>query len=879
MAFYDLLTKIINKINLAVRIDKQDLSEEQKLQARENIGAGVPQIQADQNQNDETAPDYIKNRLAWTEQENKVIVEKQWVTIADASGQFTSSESLVIGDKYLVNFNGIDFELEAYGVLLPDAMSPILFPALGNAKKFGGVTDKESNEPFGILDLSAFGVDTMSIWMSQNASDSSNNSLEIIHKVEFVQQISPEYYERLGWVEGEIPGEVLFPETTLTFEKDGDGFIIYETTGKICNMIAEENYFIFLDGVMYKSKSAPIEMINGYFLAIGNCGLLGGMDTNEPFVIVYGYEQSKTAIIIEGSVGPHTLAIYKATEDIHRINPKFLPEEGFGYEEGEPNVLFDEDINWTAENSYVKQGKIGLENGKTYYVNINEQEYKATCTIMVDDGMLMHFIGNTIYLDGEDNGLPFIIAEVDGAFMVGLFNMGTSEPFPVGKYHISISSGKIHKINPKFIPDTIARVEDLQNGLDGKLEYTYEIEYGNIKLLGDNELASMAYGNGKFVAVIGDISNSAAYSEDGINWIETEMPISAELNDITYGNGKFVAVGLNGAVAYSEDGINWTEVDMSKYIVQNTIIHWRAITYGNGKFVAVGNNDMAAYSEDGINWTGITLSVDDEYWMWLTYGNGKFVAVGFNGAVAYSEDGINWTEVDMPSDIDLGNYLDIAYGNGKFVILANDSSYEKMILWSEDGISWSKQTQSPPYATMLAFGNGKFVAFLSAYSSTSTDTISCYTSIDGLSWTKINTPFPYNIKANKKIHFVHDKFIVGCKDMAMISEDGINWTIQKEVGRYYVLSQNNTDITEDIKDMLGINEIQLSQFLKNLKNIFEPKGSSEAAVETANTYTDNALAQLTELPTVTTSDNGKFLRVVAGQWSAQAILNAEEVAF
>ena len=342
----------------------------------------------------------------------------------------------------------------------------------------------------------------------------------------------------------------------------------------------------------------------------------------------------------------------------------------------------------------------------------------------------------------------------------------------------------------------------LQTALDGKLEYTYEIEYGNIKLLGDNELASMAYGNGKFVAVIGDISNSAAYSEDGINWIETEMPISAELNDITYGNGKFVAVGFSGAVAYSEDGINWTGVDMS-----SDIVHWRAITYGNGKFVAVGSNDMAAYSEDGINWTGITLSVDDEYWMWLTYGNGKFVAVGLNGAVAYSEDGINWTEVDMPSDIDLGNYLDIAYGNGKFVILANDSSYKKMILWSEDGISWSKQTQSPPYATMLAFGNGKFVTFLSAYSSTSTDTISCYTSIDGLSWTKINTPFPYNIKASKKIHFVHDKFIVGCKDMAMISEDGINWTIQKEVGRYYVLSQNNTDITEDIKDMLGINEI------------------------------------------------------------------------
>ena len=34
-----------------------------------------------------------------------------------------------------------------------------------------------------------------------------------------------------------------------------------------------------------------------------------------------------------------------------------------------------------------------------------------------------------------------------------------------------------------------------------------------------------------------------------------------------------------------------------------------------------------------------------------------------------------------------------------------------------------------------------------------------------------------------------------------------------------------------------------------------------------------------ELPVVSTSDDGKFLRVVAGQWAAQTILNAEEVAF
>ena len=51
----------------------QDLTEEQKAQARENIGAGTLQTQADYSQNDETAVDYIKNRTHYDTRATEIV--------------------------------------------------------------------------------------------------------------------------------------------------------------------------------------------------------------------------------------------------------------------------------------------------------------------------------------------------------------------------------------------------------------------------------------------------------------------------------------------------------------------------------------------------------------------------------------------------------------------------------------------------------------------------------------------------------------------------------------------------------------------------------------------------------------------------------------
>lgn len=94
------------------------------------------------------------------------------------------------------------------------------------------------------------------------------------------------------------------------------------------------------------------------------------------------------------------------------------------------------------------------------------------------------------------------------------------------------------------------------------------------------------------VAVFASSTTAAAYSTDGVNWIQTTLPASADWRSVTYGDGKFVAVAgssNNTIAAYSTDGINWTQGQPLP-----ASANWYSVTYGNGKFVAVANNNNIA---------------------------------------------------------------------------------------------------------------------------------------------------------------------------------------------------------------------------------------------------------------------------------------------
>ena len=264
----------------------------------------------------------------------------------------------------------------------------------------------------------------------------------------------------------------------------------------------------------------------------------------------------------------------------------------------------------------------------------------------------------------------------------------------------------------------------------------------------------------KFVAVQSGTDNSA-YSEDGITWVQSKMPLSTSWISVVSGNGRFLATSFNYFGAYSTNGITWTQSDLPTPSFSSS---WRSTAYGNDKFVALdfNNSTNSAYSTDAITWAVSTLPAQ-AYWNPIAYGDGKFVAVAVNSTTAaYSTNGITWTQTSMPASV----YWDgVVYGNDKFVAVARGTA---TAAYSTDGISWTQSTIPGQSWDSVTYGNGKFVA-VADFSN-----VAAY-STNGITWTQTSMP-SYNFWAS--VTYGNDKFISVARNSTdyAYSTDGISWT-------------------------------------------------------------------------------------------------------
>jgi hypothetical protein len=199
----------------------------------------------------------------------------------------------------------------------------------------------------------------------------------------------------------------------------------------------------------------------------------------------------------------------------------------------------------------------------------------------------------------------------------------------------------------------------------------------------------------------------------GQNWASLgALPNGPTIRSLTYGA---VASPLNSAyaaylfVAVGDGGALYTSADNQKTWVSRSLpaaaagVQLNDVTYAYGRFVAVGNSGTIVYSTDGVTWTASTVnstaSLGNINLKSLTFSGATLMAVGQGGTVLTSGDGITWTAQNTNITQNLNA---VAFSSG-----------------------WT--TTIPTSVTVAAF----WVAV--------GDGGSVYSSVDGVTWTAMNT--------------------------------------------------------------------------------------------------------------------------------------------
>ncbi len=225
-------------------------------------------------------------------------------------------------------------------------------------------------------------------------------------------------------------------------------------------------------------------------------------------------------------------------------------------------------------------------------------------------------------------------------------------------------------------------------------------------------------------------------------------------------------------------------------------------TYGTGTTkVALPGETFPSVSfsyYDG-NYTGFSTGALNTPWIqraspniknWdaIAYGNGIYVAVADNstgtGSVMTSPDGITWTVQNTPPAN--RKWDGLAFGNGVFVAVSRDGTTNNCVMYSTDGINWltgNSNLSGIPAASewrSITYGNGLFVAVAGCPSGVCPSQ-GVMTSPDGANWTG-RTTSGVLAKSWQNVTYGNGLFVAVSRDFLqnniMTSTNGTSWTIR-----------------------------------------------------------------------------------------------------
>ena len=264
----------------------------------------------------------------------------------------------------------------------------------------------------------------------------------------------PDYVKNRPFYTGDPVETVLVEESTVTFAEN-NGLYMAEIRSTFEATVGE-TYKVSWDGTTYECTCVDFHNIP----VIGNLSIAGeGSDTGEPFVMVISNGEGIQIGTADTSAS-HTVSISRFAPEVVKIDPKYIRDM---YYTGDPveTVLVEEStVSFSfSENAGVYMGlfqsTFEATVGETYKVYWDGAAYECTCV----DFHNTPVIGNlSLAGAGSDTGEPFLmIVKPDREIRIG-----TADTSAFHTISISGLVSEVVKIDPKYLPDTIATKSEVE---------------------------------------------------------------------------------------------------------------------------------------------------------------------------------------------------------------------------------------------------------------------------------------------------------------------------------------------------------------------------------------------------------------------------------
>jgi hypothetical protein len=269
-------------------------------------------------------------------------------------------------------------------------------------------------------------------------------------------------------------------------------------------------------------------------------------------------------------------------------------------------------------------------------------------------------------------------------------------------------------------------------------------------------IAKSDHGAPYFVALSGDYFsgplNKAIYSSDGINWRESTISNSYQINDLTYFNGLFRILTNSNPSQYflSSDGVGWT---LNTFAAASRNGNYQNIARLPDGIELLNNYGSGDYPPRRISYLGgisntyqhVTLpdvelnTQNIDFVQNFTVAGGRFIGCTAKHAY-YSSNGSDWTKVSLPSVFGgYGNSPITRFANNK--VVAFDPLSNKIAYSLDFGATWTEGITNLNSGlgglSLVSLNNNFFTWRVRAGNGTE----KIYQSSDGINWTAYDTPF------------------------------------------------------------------------------------------------------------------------------------------